>query len=363
MQTSRLILLDATSFSAAQPTGVELYARQLLPALTRALQQRGWLVGWIGHTDAPANLPEGAHWYYSPYKPFWSQRVLPPLLKALTPALYYTPSGIPPFRAAARTALTIHDLSVYQEPRAYRLTQQFRLKVLARNAAAQASCLIVPSQVVKRGMEKLWKISSEKIIVAGEGYTENKNLSEDVRVEGSFFLYVGRLEHKKNLLPLIAGFVKLANERACQLVLAGSNGVGSAQIAAVLKNLPTEIRARIVLPGYVTDGQKKWLYENALAGVLPSPHEGFGLPILDCFANSIPCLCAKAGALPEIGGQACSYAEADSPTDWYLQMRKLFDDERLRHDLVRKGVQQLSEYTWERTATYVAEALAKAATE
>lgn len=361
MDTSRLLLLDATSLATLQPTGVEVYAANLLPPLTRALQQAGWSVGWIGHGDAPASLPDGTHWYYSAHTRFWSQTALPALLRSLSPAVFYTPSGIPPFKAHCRTAFTVHDLGVYLEPQAYSFSQRLRLTVVAKQAAKQAACLIVPSQSVSKQIQQYWKRPERLITVAGEGYAPNVVIEEEVYVQRPFILFLGRIERKKNLLPLIAGFIKLADERQCQLVLAGGKGFGSKNVYLALKKVPATVRERILLPGYVSNGQKKWLYNHAVAGVLPCPIEGFGLPALECFASGLPVICAKAGALPEVGGSACLYAEPDSPTDWYLQMRHMLDDSSLRASLIKSGKQQLTLHSWEATATRVAKALAEAA--
>ena len=363
METSRLLLLDAVALGNGNPSGVERYARQLLPHLTRALQKEKWLIGWVGHSEQPpVGMPEGAHWYHSPYQRFWGQTALPQLLRALRPALYYTPSSIPPLRASCVTSCTVHDLGVYHQPSSYTLANRLRLGLLSKRAIIQAATVIVPTQYVAGDLQHYWHIDRSKVVVASEGYEKETVKPLPLPVKLPFLLYVGRIESKKNLLPLLQGFVKLADEGGYGLVLAGANGVGANKVRKYIGTLPTETQQRIVLPGYVSEGEKQWLYQNAVAGLVPCPYEGFGLPLLDCFAAGLPVVCAKAGALPEVGAQACLYAEYDSPTDWYLHMRTVVLDQAVRKHLSSAGTERLRAFSWEKTAALIASTLSESAT-
>ena len=360
MNQSMAITLDATHFGQPQPTGVEGYTNALLPLLTERLQAAGASVAWIGHAGAPLGMPEGTVWLSSPYRKFWSQTGLPQLLEQTRPNLYFTPSGIPPVRIGVKTAMAVHDLGVYSVPTAYTLAQRLRLRRLSFAAAKHASRIIVPSLFTAEQVQRYWKLES---VVVFEGYTANTAEIEPVEqlLDTPYYLYVGRLETKKNLLPLLLGFEKLiASGSNTRLVLAGGQGHGYASIQRAIAKLSSAAEARTIETGYMSSGQKRWLYAHALAGVLPCPIEGFGLPVLDCFAAGIPALCAKSGALPEVGGDACIYVQPDSPTDWYLQMDTAGKDATQVAKLVVKGTKYLKNYTWETAADRTAEALLSA---
>ena len=354
------ILIDATHLGTAQPTGVEAYVRALLPALSRLLMEEKVTVTWVGHEhERPECLPEGVQWLYSPHTPFWSQRRLPTLLKATEPDLFYTPSGIPPLRWHGKTAMTVHDMATYLAPEAFSPADRFRLGWLSAHAAHRASRLIVPSRYTFSLVERFWKIPPARLVVVPHGPTLDKDIAPEV-VAGcdpeNYFLFVGRLERKKNLLPLIAGFSKYAAKGPGQLVLAGKEGHGIKEIRHAIARLPEEIRARVILPGYVSVGQKRWLMEHAKAVLVPSIVEGFGMPVLEGFAAGVPVLCSQAGSLPEIAGNAALYSQPDIGTDWFLQMQKL-DDVELRHKMVLAGKRRLEDFSWERAAEGTAGAL------
>ena len=49
------------------------------------------------------------------------------------------------------------------------------------------------------------------------------------------------------------------------------------------------------------------LYSNALVFVYPSLYEGFGMPILEAFANNCPVCLSNTSCFPEIAGDAGVY--------------------------------------------------------
>jgi len=60
----------------------------------------------------------------------------------------------------------------------------------------------------------------------------------------------------------------------------------------------------VVLPGYTTDEQLRWLYRNASGFVLMSLLEGFGMPVIEAIEHDLPCLVSRSSILTEVGGDA-----------------------------------------------------------
>ena len=56
--------------------------------------------------------------------------------------------------------------------------------------------------------------------------------------------------------------------------------------------------------GYVPDDQRRALFEGASLLVLPSWHEGFGLPVLEAMTLGVPVVTSDRGALPEVTADA-----------------------------------------------------------
>lgn len=361
---TKSILIDATHFAVAQPTGVENYTNNLLPALSKELLKYEWEVSWISHLrekpgQAGLEVPEGVRWIYSRHKPYWSQLVLPWQLKKSKASVYFTPSGIAPLLYFGKSVMTVHDLSVYFLPEAYGFGQTVRLLFLSKMAAKRSRLILTPSLYTASLINKIWHYPKEKITVTPLGYKKIKGDKAPVAgVEADpLLLYLGRIEAKKNLLPVIEGFRKVAGTNACQLVLAGPKGQGAHEIEVLIAKMPEEIRSRIIVPGYISEEQKNWLYGKALAVLVPGKGEGFGIPVLEAFANEVPAICAQAGSLVEVGQNAVLFAQPDSPTDWSIQMKILMDNPRQRSLCVERGLALLEDYSWEKTAKLSAEAI------
>jgi len=355
------LAIDATHFALPEPTGVEVYTDALLPRLSEILLKKDIGVSWIGHAEhPPVGMPKGVHWVSSPHRRFWSQTALSALLAQTRPNLFFTPSGIPPLRSAVPTALTVHDLGVYMAPEAYSAGERLHLDFLAKRATKKAARIITPSHYVERQIEHFWKIKPEHIKVVPHGYGVVSTATQEVPelVGKKFILFIGRVEKKKNLEPVVQGFAKLVESgHDYYLVLAGKPGLGYKDLQHTIRHLPKEAQSRIILPGYVANPQRVWLYGEAQFVVAPCPIEGFGLPVLEAFAAEKPIICAQAGSLPEVAGDAALYAQADIPTDWYLQMQTAITETSRMRDLVKKGSTYLASYTWEAAATATAEAL------
>lgn len=353
------IAIDATHFSTANATGVEGYVANLLPELSRLLIKGRVQVTWIGTTaEAPNGMPEQVRWLSVPYKRFWSQTALAEALGKEQPDLFFTPSGVAPLRYTGALAMTVHDMSAYIAPEAYTLGQRFRLRWLMGRNAAHASCIVAPSQYTANEVAHWWQIDPSVIMVTPLGYAHSTVKGEplaDLDPKKGFFLFTGRLEHKKNLVPVVQGFAKLTEYPEMHLVLAGKKGYGFKRLEKTVADLPEQLRQRILLPGYISEAQKEWLMDNATALIVPSPYEGFGLPVLEGFAHEKPVLCAQAGALPEVAGNAGVYVQSDSPIDWYLQMKKIMSEPDLFKPLVQEGSRRAKEFSWKRTAELTAE--------
>jgi glycosyltransferase involved in cell wall biosynthesis len=164
---------------------------------------------------------------------------------------------------------------------------------------------------------------------------------------GSFFLFVGVVHPKKNLstlVPLLRAFPEMS------LVLAGANDHAYAkdvQRAAA----EAGVSGRLIMPGPVSDGEKRWLYENSRALLFPSISEGFGLPVVEAMSLGKPAFLSRLTSLPEIGGDAAYYFESFEPDAMASAVRRGladFDSYPQRPSELRAHA---ARYSWTRAAT------------
>ena len=136
-----------------------------------------------------------------------------------------------------------------------------------------------------------------------------------------FFLFVGSLEARKNVVGAIEAFVRSGlGERGYQLVIAGGAGHGAEAVHAMA------IGTRNVhLLGYVDDETLHALYRSAAGFVYPSYLEGFGVPLLEAMLYGAPAVASITGACPEVGGDLVPYCDPDDPAAIARQMVRIAD--------------------------------------
>jgi glycosyltransferase involved in cell wall biosynthesis len=133
-----------------------------------------------------------------------------------------------------------------------------------------------------------------------------------------------------------------------RLALAGAaDGFGAAEELQAVENSPR--RSDIDVLGYVTQTELEALYRRARIFAFPSLDEGFGMPLLDAMANSVPVITSRRSALPEVAGDAALLVNPDDPEEIAAALVRLASDEALCDDLARRGRERALQFSWEST--------------
>lgn len=166
-----------------------------------------------------------------------------------------------------------------------------------------------------------------------------------------YLLYVGRIEHKKNIVNLIKAFALLKQQTHCphQLWLVGSAGYGYEDIKDTIKDLG--IADSVIEPGYIPQDQMNRVMNQATAFVFPTRYEGFGMPILEALATHQIVCCSDLPVLHEVGGQACWYFNPLDPADIAKTLTKAVQSSSTaRQAQAEIAEQQVKQFSWERCA-------------
>jgi glycosyltransferase involved in cell wall biosynthesis len=171
-----------------------------------------------------------------------------------------------------------------------------------------------------------------------------------------FVLAVASANPTKNLPSLAAAFAPIGAEGSVRLVLVGRQRPGVFAAGGSAPGMPGVIHA-----GAVSDAQLKALYRHAVALVVPSRYEGFGLPPLEAMAEGCPVIAARAGALPEVCGDAPQWVPVDDVAALEQALRLLLNDPALRAARARAGREHVAAWSWRAAAGRLIELMGGAA--
>ncbi|MBN1399572.1 MAG: glycosyltransferase family 4 protein, partial [Anaerolineae bacterium] len=289
--------MDASRAVSDQPTGTENYSRLLIKALVRQGRAHRFRL-YFNHVPPDGCLPRSARveWRVMPFKRLWTHARL--MWEALRhpPDVLYVPAHVLPLVHPYPCVATIHDLGFLHYPEAHTRLARCYLDWSTRFNARTSSRIIADSCVTRDDLVSCYGIAADKITVAypagAEGLAPVKDAArlaeaqQRYSIGPRYFLHVGTLQPRKNLNTLIAAFASLIRRGLIapevQLVLVGKRGWLADDILERARD--PSVEGRVILPGYVGREHLPALLSGALAYVLPSWYEGFGLPVLEAMA-------------------------------------------------------------------------------
>lgn len=182
-------------------------------------------------------------------------------------------------------------------------------------------------------------------------------------IERPFFLSVGSVEPRKNLVRLIEAFGELLDTIPHELLLVGNPGWDDDAVFQTLRSEKWQGRARFLGP--VSDEDLNVLYRLADGFSFASLFEGFGLPALEAMQCGCAVISSKTTSLPEVVGHGGILVDPTSSEEICGALRKIALDDSFRTDLGLRARERADTFSWTRTATETLEvyedALARAA--
>ncbi len=254
--------------------------------------------------------------------------------------------------------MTIHGLEYQYLPEYYRFPQKFYLTRSTEYAAANATKIIAVSQWTKKQLVRHLGADSGKIEVIYEGIDQEEYQASSIKhqvskvldkykIKKPYILFVGTIQPRKNLVPLIEAFAALKRSDL-SLVLAGKLGWMYDKILLAPKRFG--VAGEVKFLDFVPDKDLPALYAGALVFCLPSLVEGFGLPVLEAMAAGTPVLAARAGALPELVGGAGLLINPKKTKEIANALELLVKNSALREGLREKGFRQVKKFSWTKAA-------------
>jgi glycosyltransferase involved in cell wall biosynthesis len=380
------VVIDARPALDPRKTGVGHYASQLVRYLPAADPETGY-VAWYLHAKGllrPRRFFPGVEGLREKASRF-PARIFEPVASRLgVPRLEWLTGGfdavlatnfLPPATRSRGVVMVVHDL-------AFRVFPETAPQVDARwlrrfdGWLRDGAAIIVPSEAAKADLVELERVEPERVHVVHHGVDAESFRSaspEDTAKarrrfglgEAPYLLFVGGIEPRKNLEALVGAFASLGSASETRLVIAGGKvrwiPASADHLRAKIGALPSGVRERVILTGYVSDAERVALLGGATALAYPSLYEGFGFPVLEAMAARVPVLASNVSSLPEVAGEAALLVDPHDEAAIAEGLRTLLNDADLRDQLRAAGLARAAKFTWEAAARATAEVLRKAA--
>lgn len=350
-------LLINLSFLMTQPTGISTYALNLLPhlqPLDPLLLTHQDLPGFRRHAIPDQLTPEqGTKGHLA--RLVWTQFQCPQIYRQYEGELLFCPLPEAPLFSRCRSVVTLHDLIPSHFPNwGKKITYYYQFYIPW--VLQQAQHILCDSQATADDAIQLHQIPAQKLSVVPLACNTDHFRFLDLPTQ-NYFLYVGRDDPHKNLHRMIQALGQL-HQRGSEVELwlvGGRNPLYVQGLTDQINDLG--LGARVKFLDYVPFDQLPILMNQALALLMPSLWEGFGLPVLEAMACGTPVITSGISSLPEVAGEAALLVDPYSVEAITGAMEQVVRDPELRTQLRELGLARVQEFSWSKTGEITAEIL------
>lgn len=271
--------------------------------------------------------------------------------------------SFPLLRLRAKNVITFHDMTFFLP-----LGVDLKLKVYYFRLFIYLSFwlrakLICVSETTREDLLKFRKLPESRLAVAPLGKSERFHTGyapEEIAavkakygITTPYFLFIGTIEPRKNLIRLINAFHTFHQHQPTHtLVITGKGGWGFAEHYKEVLDLVAGhgIADRVIFTGYISEAEKPLLISGCDVFTFPSIYEGFGIPIVEAMACGVPVITSNVSSMPEVGGDAAMYVDPLSEAQILQSLFDLAGNTVLKKEMIAKGLVQAARYTWRITA-------------
>jgi glycosyltransferase involved in cell wall biosynthesis len=238
-----------------------------------------------------------------------------------------------------------------------RLRRWYRPRALARTLDRATEIVAVSEHLRRLLLADFPTVDERRIRViplgADSGWAQRPDRAPSGRI-----LVVSALWDYKRVDLALEAFARLSESLPDATLRVA--GPGSPAATKALEDLAARlgVAERIEFLGNVPRAGMPRLYEWADVFLHLSLIESFSLPVLEAMAAGVPVVATRAGGLAEIGGDAPVWLdEAATAEETAAALRRVLTDEPLRVEAVRHGRAQAAAFTWEHSASLLADTL------
>lgn len=295
----------------------------------------------------------------------WSVRMA---LNRIKPDLFFSPDGLLSLGWGGKQHGVIMDINFLHRPKDLKWTNSKYYNYFFPKFAHRANRLATISQYSKDDIVRSFHIDPAKIDVVYCGVNDVfHEISDAEKIEvksglsggEDYFLFVGTLHPRKNLVNLLRAFELFKEETGAPLkiVIAGKPSYKAEDIYA--QQAQMKYKDEVIFPGRINDDKLNGVLASAFASTFVPHFEGFGLPIIEAMQAGVPVIASNTTSMPEVAGDAALMVDPMKVDEIKNAMTRLYKEPELRQQLIRKGKERTKLFTWEHTADLLWESIDK----
>lgn len=274
-------------------------------------------------------------------------------------------------KTGIKSVVTIHDLVHERYPEQYNPVDVKIYSRKFRYACEHAGKVIAISEQTKKDIIDFYKTPEGKITVCYQSCNpafgkivsepEKERVKKDYGLPGKFFLYVGSIIERKNLLNICKAVFLLRNELDIPLVVIGDGTKYKQQVKDYIKQNGLETKVILLSENPFAKSSASFqnavdfpaIYQSAMAMIYPSFFEGFGIPVLEALWSRLPVITSNVSCLPEAGGEGAYFVNPNSAEEIAEGMKQIANDKELAATMKVKGWQHAQNFTQKKCADTV----------
>ena len=243
----------------------------------------------------------------------------------------------------------VYDLCFIDHPEWVQVRNAKILRLMLPKTLKRSEGIITISDFSASRIRELYNYEKPILVIGIPAKKSDAGLLVPNKIENkkNFFLFVSTIEPRKNVNTLLDAYETLPEniQEKHSLILAGKPGWDE----KALRRLRLNSNKNIIYLEYVNEAEKNWLYKNALATVVPSHYEGFGMMTLESLDANTPVITSDIPPQREILGSSGQYFE---PADILKLSGLMLDitDPKKREGVLVEQSKILKKYSWDKTA-------------
>ncbi len=280
--------------------------------------------------------------------------------------VFFSPDTYASLRTTVPTLLVCHDIAYQHYPNHLPFLIKKYYQYFFPRFHHKADQILAVSSFTRQDIISAYHLNPKKVKVAYNSVKDglrpvSENVKSGIRAKYTggeeFFLYVGSIHPRKNVVRLLEAFTRFKKETNSpkKLLLVSRMAWKTKLFESELAKSP--YAADIIIQQELYDQEVNLITASAFCLIYVSLFEGFGLPILEAMHCDVPVICSNVSSMPEVAGDACIMVDPTDVGQIAAALVRVHNEKDLRETLVCKSKVQRQKFNWDDTVELISQSL------